>query len=534
MQNKKRFFFDAGLKKIQPVVDKLLILVILAGLSACSLTPDLTKMTDRKSISYSRIAKDSSRLGQYVNQLPETEPEHSGVSVLKNGMDAFLARALLIKAADDSLDLQYYIWKDDATGRIILSLLLEAADRGVRIRLLIDDVNTAGKDQGILTLHQHPNIEVRLFNPFYSRSSRLWSFLTDFNRLNHRMHNKLFIADGKIAILGGRNIGDEYFDASKNVEFSDLDLFAVGPVVGQSGRSFDDFWNSPAAVPADALIALPTNLAEFQKQLNLYRDQQSQTSYAIELRQRSLFDDLLNHQVQWFWGEGKILADQTSKINSPSDESRFLATQLRQHINDIRDSLLIISPYFVPNDVFMNTLDELVSRGVKISVLTNSLTSTDVSIVHAGYQKYRHRLLQMGVNLYELKPASSNRKKVKKHQRLKDIGGSSRASLHAKIYIFDTRRLFTGSLNLDPRSVYINTEIGLLMDNPLLAAEFEKRFFEEIEDDAYRLELDDHQKINWITRDKGEPRVFTREPGLNPFKALGMWFISLFPIEEQL
>jgi len=509
-----------------------LSLFVLFFLFACSSMPDTSPI---KTPSTFRQADANANLTQYARQIIDADSSDSAVAVLNDGMDAFLARALLIEAAENSLDLQYYIWKNDITGKIMISLLLEAADRGVRIRLLLDDVNMSGKDAALITLDSHPNIELRLFNPFEYRSSRIWNFLTDFSRLNHRMHNKLFIADGRIAIIGGRNIGDEYFAASEHVEFADLDLLVVGRAVSQSGLSFDEYWNAKAAVPVASMIADSRRLSmeSVRSDLEAFRKQVSLSNYAQNLSKSHLYKDVLNNELKWFSGPAQVMADRVDKITGSVNDNELLAAKIKSDINKITKSLLIISPYFVPNDTLMSQIEALAERGVKVKVLTNSLESTDVGIVHAGYQKYRRALLEMGVEIFELK-SIRQKDKHKFHLKKPQIPGSSRSSLHAKVYIFDAQKLFTGSLNLDPRSVYINTEIGLLIENSQLAETFEAKLIDEIHEDAYQVILDEQGNLAWIDSSNNQHKVLNSEPGGGFFRSIGLWLLSLLPIEEQL
>ncbi len=523
------------------------ILVSLIGLfvlSACSHTPIVRTMPE-KNASLSRIASVDTNLGQYLQTLGENPQNDSAVTVLRSGMEAFLARALLIKAAEDTLDLQYYIWKKDTTGQIITSLLLEAADRGVRVRLLLDDLNTSGKDDELLTLNKHENIEVRLFNPFSSRKRRLWNFFSDFTRLNHRMHNKLFIADGQFAIIGGRNIGDEYFQASSQVDFEDIDLLATGQFMPQAGTSFDHYWNSQMSYPADSVIDLSSpsyDLQAMQQHLYDFRESQRDSVYARALTDQKLFRDLLDSNVEWFWGQLDLLYDDVGKTSAPGSDTgespEILAQQLKHHVSSLTEELLIISPYFVPDRILLDTLAELRTKGVRIIILTNSLASTDVSAVHAGYQKYRKPLLNIGVELYEL---NATREKRKHRGKLIEYTGSSRASLHAKTYVFDRKKLFIGSLNLDPRSVYINTEIGLLVENAELASLVTNSLEDVLESETFRLGLTKdasgmgtQEQLTWSYIDQGETITTSNEPGVSVLRAISVWLLSLLPIDDQL
>ncbi len=518
-----------------------LLLVSFGLLSGCSSLP---KNFD-KSASYSQQSPGNSTLTAINRQLEADKTGKSAVSMLRNGMDAFLARALLAKAANDSLDIQYYIWRNDTTGKILTLLLLEAADRGVRVRLLLDDINTQGLDKTLLALNQHKNIQVRLYNPFTNRTNRLWNLLTDFSRLNHRMHNKLFISDSSIAIVGGRNIGDEYFQASSTVEFDDADVLTIGPVIKQARTAFDHYWNSNIVFPVDAIAndAIASNannnfdLDTLKIELQHFRSTQQDSEYAKELQQSQLLDNLLNNNLAWHWGDAKLLYDHIDKNKYQKDPQKIIAQNLAKELETLTHELIIISPYFVPGEILLEQFAHLRKQGVEIVIVTNSLKATDVPMVHAGYQKYRRTLLQQGIKLYETKSrmADSNNKNYIQ------FTSSAKNSLHAKAYIFDKKKLFIGSLNLDPRSIHINTEVGILFENETLARQASKNVSSALKDYAYKLNLEQstsdiqpQDKIVWIEHSGDITSKHAHEPGVGPLKAIFMLLLSLLPIEEQL
>ena len=486
------------------------------------------------------------RLGRAVGPLAGLHPELSGAYPLSRGQDAFLARLALAETAERSLDVQYYIWRADSTGRVLLDYLVRAAERGVRVRLLIDDLGTAPNDAHLLLIDGSPNIEVRLFNPIASRSARMLGALIDFGRVNRRMHNKSFTADGQVTIVGGRNIGDEYFEAASDLDFADMDVLAIGPVVKQVSNSFDLYWNNPAAIPIAALASKRVSEKDVNRAraaLADYEESQRAGAYAEALRNSDLAQQLRTGALVFFWGKAEALYDDPAKITqSPKDQSTHLLPQLAKITDMTQKELLIISPYFVPGDAGVAYFKRMRERGVRVLVLTNSLAATDVSAVHAGYSRYRRALLESGVELYEVK-ATARRPGEQKTRSGSGpgLGGSSRASLHAKVFIFDREVLFVGSLNLDPRSVSLNTEIGLVFETPELAAQGAADLMAAISGATYRLAFvppegagKSTRKIEWIEQENGQEVHYDTEPQAGVWRRLGVWFMSWLPIESQL
>jgi len=456
---------------------------------------------------------------------------------LPDGVDALLARLALARAADRTLDLQYYIWRDDLTGRHLAHALLDAADRGVRVRVLLDDIGTAANDDVLLALDAHPNIEIRLFNPVANRSFRLLGMASDFERTNRRMHNKAFIADNQAAILGGRNIGDEYFDAGSDVAFGDLDVLSFGPVVPSVSASFDQFWNAPASVPVAALAGRSGDaaaLATTRDALDAFISAESASPYVqgIGTEVARVLDE---RDAQWFWGKARLLHDDPEKIQrAPGETEGTLLSQFRGIGDDITSELLVISPYFIPGDAGVAWFRSLTERGVKVTILTNSLAASDVGAVHSGYKRYREALLEAGVRLYELKPSAIEQAKAKK----KKMFGASRASLHAKTFLFDRRVMFIGSLNLDARSIELNTEIGLLCDSAEMTEQMATGLEKNIDAVAWRLALtpdaSGQKQLVWIEQTPSGPQTLTDEPDVSLMRRFGVWVLGLLPIESQL
>jgi putative cardiolipin synthase len=503
-------------------------------LGGCASLPADIKRTE----SHALQGTETTRLGQMARPMLQAHPGQSGFLPLRSGVDALLARMVLAEVAERSLDVQYYIWHDDLTGRFFADALLRAADRGVRVRVLLDDVGARADDEILLSLSAHPNIEIRLFNPVASRNFRNLGMLADFSRVNRRMHNKSFIADNQRAILGGRNIGDEYFEAQSEVAFGDLDVLTVGAAVNDVSVSFDRYWNSPAAIPVAALLGRSGEIKDLdalRAGLAAFVESQRDSPYVTRARSQ-LAEMMAAGSDGLFWGKAVLLYDDPAKISrAPEDTEGHLVPQFAGLGSQIHNQLLIVSPYFVPGDQGVAWLGGLVQRGVGVTVLTNSLAATDVGAVHAGYQHYREDLLKAGVRLYEVKPDA-----IEYARTGRDGGGisGSRASLHAKTFVFDRRAVFIGSLNLDPRSIQLNTEIGLVCESAPLAEDLAGRLEQNLDQIAWRLErvvdASGNAHIVWIETGADGTRLLTEEPGVSSWRKFSVWFLGLLPIESQL
>lgn len=481
---------------------------------------------------------DHTFLGQSKAAERAAHPSKSGFRLLGSGLDAFVARAVLTEFAQRSIDAQYYLFHSDLTGNLLIAHLVKAADRGVRVRLLVDDMALSGRTFGAAVLDSHPNMSVRLFNPFSRNSPRALQFITRFGSVTRRMHNKSFTADNQVTILGGRNIGNEYFEAHPDLAFADLDVLAMGPAAKEVSTSFDRYWNSELAYPAKSLVKKqPTqeDLDNMRKELYEFLEKQRNSEYMEALRNSKFAEALRKQGVIYAWGDAIVIYDQPEKLLHGFGKKEFhLAPKLRPFIENLKKEFIIFSPYFVPGREGTEFLTHLVKKGVRVRILTNSLASNDVGIVHAGYAKYRRDLLRGGVELYEMnKKISKEEKKEKKGKY-----GSSKASLHAKSFIFDRKDVFIGSLNLDPRALDHNTEIGVVIDSKEIAEVMAKWFDENIEKLAFRLELKQYgngfERIYWYGQLDGKPQVFNVDPYTGFFRRLGIGFMGLLPIESQL
>lgn len=488
---------------------------------------------------------EKTRLGREFGKRARSHAGKSGFRLLPVGVDGFLVRAQMADAAERTLDIQYYLFRRDDTGKLLIDAILRAADRGVRVRMLIDDADASGRDPGVAVLAAHPRIEVRLFNPFAYRGEidflRYLEFAFNAPRLDYRMHNKLYVADNQVALVGGRNVGDEYFQASHEFEFGDYDVFAAGPVVRRLSESFDAYWNSAIAIPVEALdgnpLAIP--LDEYREQLANYRRQVRESDYSQRLATGEPLKGMISGRLPLVWAHSQVIYDnpQKEKVENDEVQGRLIRRPLARAAAAVQSELLIVSPYVVPGEKGMMFIKRLRERGVRIRVLTNSLESTDVPPVHAGYMHYRVPLLEDGVEIYEAR---------RKLGRPRGSGGSLKAahsghfSLHAKVFVFDRSRLFIGSMNLDRRSLRINTELGLIIDSPELARQVAARFDSIAQPaNSYMLALREGDAggpphLVWRTEEDGHTVELESEPARTAWQRLQVDVLSLLPLDDEL
>ncbi len=509
----------------------LIHIVILLLMSGCAALPSHSGRS--ASVAFTDTA--GTRIGKAVAPRAAEHPGLSGVHVLADGRDAFAARMMMAAAAERSLDVQYYIWRNDTTGTLLLSALRGAAERGVRVRLLLDDNNTAGLDAVLALLDAHPLIEVRLFNPFAMRSARMLGFLTDFRRLNRRMHNKSFTADGQATIVGGRNVGDEYFDATGDVLFADVDVLAVGSVVEAVQRDFDRYWNSQSAYPAAALVGLPQTGADaqFQAQVARIAGAPQAAAYQAAVRVSTFVTQMTAKTLPLEWAPVRLVSDDPAKVLAAAPLDASVAHNLPGMLGEPARQVDLVSPYFVPGPKWTPRLAQLARAGVKVRILTNSLEATDVAAVHAGYGKWRRELLAGGVKLYELKRVWP--KESEPRRAGSGVGGSSASSLHAKTMAVDQERVFVGSFNFDPRSVELNTEMGFVIESRALATLVGTVLAARLPARAYEVKLAADGKLYWLEGVGGGAVVqHDTEPGTSYWRRTLVRFLSLLPIDSLL
>jgi putative cardiolipin synthase len=475
------------------------------------------------------------RLGQKLGPQLAAHPGLSGIHAMPDPYDAFAARIALSAVAERSLDLQYFIWHDDQVGWLMFEALWRAAERGVRVRLLLDDGGTTGIDPVLAALDAHPRIEVRLYNPFAQRTSRTLGYLSDFRRLNRRMHNKSFTADNQASVVGGRNIANEYFGAAGAIGFADLGVLMIGPVVQQVSAQFDRYWNSLSAYPAAAFVGPPPPAAAAMLQARFAANRVDPVSadFIKAVREATIVRELLEQKLSLDWTTAQVLADAPAKTLDHDDRTDVLLfPAMMQRLGKPKKSFDIVSPYFVPGDEGTAMLAELARSGVQVRVLTNSLASSDERVVHAGYIKRRQDLLRAGVRLYELKP-DANQRQLQVRGR---FGAGKVAGLHAKVYTVDGERLFVGSFNFDQRSAKLNTEMGVVIDSPLGASEVAEVLDLGAQTLAYEVRLaPDGQNLVWIDRDDaGNVREHTVDPEAGWSQRLVVGFLAGLPIDWML
>jgi putative cardiolipin synthase len=466
---------------------------------------------------------ETTTLGQIVAG-DEIGKNLSGIRLLSSGEEALASLITLADHAERTLDIQYYIIHEDDSTRTLLHHVRLAADRGVRVRVLVDDLNTAGEDRRFMHLSSHANVEVRVFNPFtagrFSILTRVVASATDIRRINHRMHNKLFVADDALAITGGRNIGDQYFTLDPRSNFVDLDVVAAGAIVPQLSASFDQFWNSKYAIPIASVASSV--------------DAEANSAPPVEA-QLSDNDRWLEHEVtakklDLIWAPATVLADRPAKIASETspDEELTIANDITALMGTAKQDLSIISPYFIPGKQGVALIAKLVEKGVHVRILTNSLASTDSPLVDIGYARYRVALLKLGVDLREMRP-----KLGQKHVRFHPFR-SSNASLHAKALVIDQKIVFIGSLNMDERSAKINSELGLVINSVEIAREVTSLLDDISTDGSYKLQLDQHGRVEWVSGDGGTQKIWHTDPATSRTERVWLKMLSPFAPDELL
>ena len=526
----------------------MILLSFVALASACATLPGSDYP---KNASTALAHPEETRLARDIAKFTGPQQGASGFRLLEQGIDSFLIRAELAARAERTLDAEYFIFRNDETGKLLVDALLHAADRGVRVRLLVDDVEDVTENRQLVALAAHSNVEVRVFNPFVLRGPleilRSAEFLLTATRINYRMHNKLFVADNSIAVTGGRNVGDEYFQTDSDTGFADFDVLAIGPVVGRLSESFDAYWNSEQAIPLQALTATVGRAQE------VHHEQEARASIrqiddGAKLTQRIAADDplaaLLRDPKTFVYANAEVLYDppdkrevQTREVQTGEKDGPLMRRRVVAAMDAVTSELLITSPYLVPGDGGMRLLERVRGRGVTIRIITNSLASAEMPIAHVGYRHYRRRLLEDGVDLCEMRPSPGQ-----PDVRATRVGYDAPLSfsLHGKVFVFDRKRVFVGSMNFDRRSLRINTEMGLLIDSPELAQQV-ARHFDALSRPANCYvpflgppDLFGNPTLEWRTEEDGKMIVLTHEPKDDFMSRLNLDVLSLLPIDDLL
>lgn len=466
-------------------------------------------------------------------------PDLSGYHPIVTGANAFASRSILTSMATRNIDAQYYIWHNDQAGQLLLKDLWEAAERGVIVRLLLDDFNNSAKfDQHLLRFASHPNIAVRIINPLMYRKFQTLNFVTGLPRINRRMHNKSMTFDKQITIIGGRNIGDEYLSNDKNSQFADLDVLLIGKVVADIDNSFASYWSAPISFDIQTLATLDkgetTDFLEGLDKLRADEKNNSKSSldvYKTAIEDSSIDSDLIYKRVPFRWTDMQFLSDDVGKLTKTVPANTNLVHQLRTLLGSPTKRLTIISSYFVPTKDGVNTLVELAEAGIDIKILTNSFDATDVTAVHSGYSQWRPSLLRAGVKIYELKSTASEEKRENKLWKARS---QSSTSLHAKTFAVDDYQVFIGSYNVDPRSANINTEMGVIINDEELAKQLHNALSDELLGQAYEVKLLENGSLQWHTVEAGEKVVYDSEPRVDISDHVWLAIMSWLPIDWLL
>ncbi|SLN33143.1 Major cardiolipin synthase ClsA [Pseudoruegeria aquimaris] len=502
------------------------VMALAVGLSACAPVP----FDPQPPVTRAAPPAKTGELAALSREVHRRAPGQTAFLQLPDGNDALAARLRLIETATQTLDLQYFLAKPDHAGALIGAMLLDAADRGVKVRLLLDDVFTTTRDSELAVLDNHPNVEVRIFNPLARSLPTAVNYLLDFARVNRRMHNKLFIADGAAAIVGGRNIADEYYQLDTSSEFADFDMMLAGPGVRQISDAFDLFWNDRWSVPVARLNVResPEELAEVRKAF-LANAAQAEAGIYRKAMNAPLLRELSTGERRFEFGGMKVVTDSPRKLRVRVPEGeRATADALFALMGRAQEEVILYTPYFVPQAYGADFFRRLAQKGVRVRIVTNSLAATNHAYVHGGYYPYRKRLLEAGVELYEV------RHDVPKVLGTVPEGSDIHLTMHTKAAVIDRRHVFVGSLNFDPRSIKLNTEVGVFITDEGLGREAAENFDAGVADYTYRLTLTDTGDLRWIYTGAGRSEAYGRDPGAGLLARMVAVMARILPVEGQL
>lgn len=521
----------------------ILVVMMLGGCASLPPGSDYAKTT---SSSYPQ--PELTRFGRQFAVAAREHAGNSGFRLLTVGVDSLLTRLQMVNAAERTIDVQYFIFRADDTGKLLTEAVLRAADRGVRVRVLVDDGETVAGDDQLVALDAHPRIEVRIFNPFayrgHSTLLRALEFTMSNSRLDYRMHNKLMVVDNAIALIGGRNVGDKYFQVDPDSQVADEEVLAAGPVVKELSATFDMFWRSDMAIPVRALAEGTSSdaaLAAYRKVLDANRHQPQQNG--VDLTRRIASGEPLagftSGRQPLVWAHARLVYDSPDKKRVAKGEmvGRLMHRLVAEAAASVRSELLMITPYFIPGAAGMRMFGELRERHVRVAVLTNSLESATALLAQSGYMSYRVPLLEDGVEIHEVRSLLGNARGSGETNHMSRYGTYS---LHAKVFIFDRRSLFIGSMNFDQRSAHLNTEIGLIIDSPELAQQAAARFKAMTSPpNSYQLALLPREegklaRLVWRTEEDGQAVEYDTEPARGQGQRLMVELLSLLPLDDEL
>lgn len=481
--------------------------------------------------SFAFTSPQSTRAGKTLAPEIAKHPGLTGVYLMDEPHVALQLRNAMAGIAEKTLDVQYYIWQNDKSGRILFQGLLDAADRGVRVRVLLDDFSLSAKDIYLSQFASHPNLEIRLFNPFAHRVAKNIGFITNISRVNHRMHNKIFVMDNVLGVLGGRNIADHYFGIDEDYNFRDLDVLAAGPAVQAVSDTFDLFWNSKWAYPIGAIKKHDISIDEFKRLQQVLKDRViediSNIPFALDVNVDDMYARLGKLAQGFVWAQVSVLHDLPEKV---ANNSFTLRDQAEELLANIKSDFSAEIAYLIPGKAVVKKIQSMVDQGINVRLLTNSLASNDTLAAHAGFATYRRRLLTAGANLYEYKPDAVERKKWSHYAQ------KATTRLHSKTYVLDKRYAFIGSFNMDPRSIQLNTEIGLLIDSPVFAEKVLAFLDTGIHhDNSYQVFFKGKSKnIEWREQSEGVEVIHRADPKSTWWQRVKSRIIRIFPIEHHL
>jgi len=523
-----------------------LAVLVVALLGGCASLPPGSDYPRSESAALAH--PEETRLGRQFENAAAEHNGNSGFRIIPVGADGFLTRMQVIQAAERTLDLQYFIFRGDETGRLLTGAVLRAADRGVRVRILIDDGETVAGDGQITALEAHPSVEIRIFNPFAYRGSsmllRAVEFLFNASRLDYRMHNKLLVVDNAVALIGGRNIGDQYFQIDPDAQYADDDVFAAGPIARQLSATFDEYWNNALSIPSEALSGGKSSHSALNEHRQDLKEESQQlkadgVDYVKRVASGEPFNGMLSGRLPLIWAPAQLICDSPDKKKVESGEmvGRLMNRAVANATVAVQSELLMVTPYLIPGEEGTQLFKELRQRNVRVRVLTSSLESSTVLLAQAGYMHYRVPLLENGVELYEIRSLLGNARGSGQTAAISRYGNYS---LHAKLFVLDRQRLFIGSMNFDQRSMHLNTEIGLIIDSPALAQQVAARFEAMVHPaNAYALELRSDPaggppSLVWHTQEDGKSVEYDVEPARSDWQRIKVNVLTLLPMDKEL
>lgn len=523
------------------------IVLMVAVLGGCASLPPGSDFP--KHASSSLAHPEQTHLGAQFQKAAREHNGNTGFRIIPVGADGFLMRIQMINAATRTLDLQYFIFRGDDTGRLLTEAVVHAADRGVRVRILIDDGETVAGDDQIAEISAHHSVEIRIFNPFVYRGDSKFlkgmEFMVDARRLDYRMHNKLLVVDNSIALIGGRNVGDEYFQIDPESQVADDDVFVAGPIAQQLSLSFDEFWNNALSIPSEAFHDGKSTHADLNEHRKVLKEEHRQmkaegVDYVKRITGGEPYNGVISGRLPLIWARAKLVSDSPDKKKVEKGEmvGRLMRREVANATIAVQSELLMVTPYLIPGDEGMRIFRGLRRRNVRVRILTNSLESSTVLLAHSGYMKYRAPILQSGVELYEIRSLLGN---ARGSGQTKAISRYGNYSLHAKLFVFDRKSLFIGSMNFDQRSMHLNTEIGLIIDSPELAQQIAARFDAMVQPaNSYALALIPGKsgrgtpRLAWRTEENGEAVEYVTEPARSDWQRNLVRLLALLPLDKEL